>query len=97
MKLYYRGVSYDLTPPVKTPPGEISGTYRGKSWQFQQGDLSEQLTACDRCHFYSGDPHLLCAVHPQGPNSENCPDFRLNLQTKPLNQPTLKSHKFSNF
>lgn len=97
MKLYYRGVSYDLTPPVKTPAGEISGTYRGKFWQFQQGDLSEQLGECDRCHFYSGDPHLLCAVHPQGPNAEGCPDFRLNLQMKPFNQPALKSHKVSNF
>ncbi len=93
MKLYYRGVSYDLTPTVKTPPGEISGLYRGQYWQFQQGDLSAELRECDRCHFYSGDPHLLCAVHPHGANAENCPDFRLNLQTKPVNQQALKSHK----
>jgi hypothetical protein len=97
MKLYYRGVSYNLTPPVKIPPGKISGTYRGQFWQFQQGDLSGQLGECDRCQFYSGNPHLLCAVHPQGPPAKSCPDFRLNLQTKPVNQPDLKIHKLSNF
>ncbi len=97
MKLYYRGVSYDLTPPVETPRGEISGTYRGGLWQFRQGEGFGKLGECNRCHFYSGDPHLLCAVHPRGPNAEGCPDFRLNPSVAHFNQQDLKTHKLSDF
>lgn len=78
MKLSYRGVRYDLIPSLKTPSGDVSGTYRGVSWQFQQGNGSNNTCQCDRCGFYSGDPHLLCAVHPDGPGGDRCPDFELN-------------------
>jgi hypothetical protein len=95
MKLYYRGISYDLTPPVETPPTEISGTYRGKSWQFRQGDPSRSFWECEHCHFYSGNPHLVCAVHPQGSTTPGCPDFRLNDSINCFNQPDLTSSPLS--
>ena len=31
---------------------------------------------CDRCLLYARNPHLVCAVHPAGPNADTCPDFR---------------------
>ncbi len=35
-----------------------------------------KIEQCDRCLFFSRDPHLICAVHPLGVNTSNCPDFR---------------------
>lgn len=35
-----------------------------------------KLPECDRCLFYTSDPHLLCAVHPGGVSEEPCLDFR---------------------
>jgi hypothetical protein len=29
-----------------------------------------------RCLLYSHNPHLICAVHPEGVDSDRCPDFR---------------------
>lgn len=32
--------------------------------------------SCDRCQYYSGNPHLLCAVHPIELLGDRCPDFQ---------------------
>ncbi len=34
-----------------------------------------------RCLLYARNPHLICAVHPAGPNTDTCPDFRENPNT----------------
>lgn len=31
---------------------------------------------CDRCLFCAHDPRIVCAIHPAGPRSHNCIDFR---------------------
>jgi hypothetical protein len=36
-----------------------------------------KLEKCDRCLFYAHDPHLVCAEHPNGVDSD-CLDFRVN-------------------
>jgi hypothetical protein len=36
---------------------------------------------CDRCQFYAHDPHLVCAVHPQGVEGK-CLDFRQDLNSQ---------------
>jgi hypothetical protein len=35
-----------------------------------------KIPECDRCLLYARNPHLVCAVHPTGPNTDTCPDFR---------------------
>ena len=35
-----------------------------------------------RCTLYSHNPHLVCAVHPDGVNSDRCLDFRLDPNIK---------------
>lgn len=37
-----------------------------------------KIPDCDRCLLYANNPHLICAVHPRGPNSDSCLDFREN-------------------
>lgn len=34
-----------------------------------------RLPECSRCRFYSGNPHLICAVVPGGPDSLECHHF----------------------
>jgi len=34
-----------------------------------------------RCLLLARNPHLICAVHPTGPNTDTCPDFRENPNT----------------
>ncbi|MEG3883557.1 hypothetical protein QT971_05005 [Microcoleus sp. herbarium19] len=36
----------------------------------------KSLSAIDRCLLFARNPHLVCAVHPAGPNSNTCIDFR---------------------
>jgi hypothetical protein len=45
-----------------------------------------KLNICDRCHFYSHSPHLVCFIHPQGVDTEGCEDFCPNAyqQGEPL-------------
>lgn len=31
---------------------------------------------CEACLCYAQDSHLVCAVHPDGHNSDFCPDFQ---------------------
>ena len=35
-----------------------------------------KIPDCDRCLLYSHNPHLICAVYPSGPDSEDCLDFK---------------------
>jgi len=35
-----------------------------------------KLPECDRCQLYAHNPHLICAVHPTGPKTDICLDFR---------------------
>ncbi|MBE9092398.1 hypothetical protein IQ252_00145 [Tychonema sp. LEGE 07203] len=35
-----------------------------------------KIPECDRCLLYARNPHLVCAVHPAGPNTDTCLDFR---------------------
>ncbi len=39
-----------------------------------------------RCSLYCHDPHLICAVHPDGINTESCLDFRLDPNIKEQQQ-----------
>jgi len=42
-----------------------------------------KLPECDRCFLYAHNPHLICAVHPTGPNTDTCPDFLENPDAEP--------------
>jgi hypothetical protein len=39
-----------------------------------------KIDCCNRCQFYSQDPHLVCALHPDGVEGDNCNDFELDLE-----------------
>jgi hypothetical protein len=42
-----------------------------------------KLPECDRCLLFARNPHLVCAVHPTGPNTNTCIDFRENPDAEP--------------
>jgi hypothetical protein len=48
-----------------------------------------KLPECDRCLLYARDPHLVCAVHPMGLDTDSCIDFRPdpNAETEELWEP----------
>lgn len=48
-----------------------------------------RIPDCDRCCFCAHDHHLVCAAHPDGPNSDTCLDFEPD--------PTLKGMRYTNF
>lgn len=35
-----------------------------------------KLPECERCCFYAFSDQVVCAVHPAGPDSDSCLDFR---------------------
>ena len=35
-----------------------------------------KIPECDRCTLYAHNPHLVCAVHPSGVETDKCLDFR---------------------
>ncbi len=37
-----------------------------------------KIPDCDRCSLYARNPHLVCAVHPDGVETNKCLDFRLD-------------------
>ncbi|AFZ56857.1 hypothetical protein H6G54_02840 [Anabaena cylindrica FACHB-243] len=41
-----------------------------------------KIPDCNRCLFYSHNPHLICSVHPSGVESDNCIDFRENISAE---------------
>lgn len=42
-----------------------------------------KLPECDRCQLYARNPHLVCAVHPMGVESNQCPDYAPDLTLEP--------------
>jgi len=42
-----------------------------------------KLPECDRCLLFARNPHLICAVHPTGPNTNTCIDFQENSDAEP--------------
>lgn len=34
-----------------------------------------KISDCDRCRFYTHDYHLVCTLHPDGPDGDTCLDF----------------------
>ncbi len=47
-----------------------------------------KILDCDRCLFYSHNPHhLICAVHPSGVEGNSCLDFRKDPNAEELWQP----------
>ncbi|NEO33184.1 MAG: hypothetical protein F6K36_22715 [Symploca sp. SIO3C6] len=43
-----------------------------------------KITECDRCLLFAHNPHLVCAVHPEGPKGNSCLDFRADPNTEPI-------------
>jgi hypothetical protein len=35
-----------------------------------------KISDCDRCSLYAHNPYLICAVHPDGVETDKCLDFR---------------------
>ena|GEM_PF-300517 len=42
-----------------------------------------KIHECDHCLLYRHKPYLICAVHPTGPNTNTCIDFRENPDAEP--------------
>jgi hypothetical protein len=42
-----------------------------------------KIHKCDRCLLYGRNPYLVCAVHPTGPSTNTCIDFRENPDADP--------------
>jgi len=41
-----------------------------------------KIPDCDRCSFNAHNPHIVCAVHRNGVESEKCMDFRQDSNAK---------------
>lgn len=37
-----------------------------------------KLPECDRCQLCAHDPHLVCAIHPEGVTGDRCLDFAID-------------------
>ena len=37
-----------------------------------------KIPDCDRCLLYAHNPHIVCSLHPDGVETDNCLDFRLD-------------------
>lgn len=37
--------------------------------------MGRKLDCCNKCHFYSHNPYLVCAEHTDGVDGNTCPDF----------------------
>jgi hypothetical protein len=48
-----------------------------------------KIPLCNRCLYCAHDPHLVCALYPNGPNEDSCNDFTPN--------PELEDKRFTNF
>jgi len=42
-----------------------------------------QIPLCSVCNLFARNPHLVCAVHPDGPTTDTCLDFRAPLLHEP--------------
>lgn len=43
-----------------------------------------RIDDCFTCRYYSWDFHLVCAVHPTGPENETCKDFDHDPETEAI-------------
>lgn len=43
-----------------------------------------RIDDCFTCRYYSWDCHLVCAVHPTGPEGETCDDFEHDPETEAI-------------
>lgn len=43
-----------------------------------------RIDDCFTCRYYSWDFHLVCAVHPTGPENESCNDFDHDPETEAI-------------
>jgi hypothetical protein len=73
MKLYYRGIAYDYTPPeVNTTNTSLAGTYRGAKHYFQQAVVPEATTSHELSYrgvAYCTGETTQAPVAPQQPQS----------------------------
>jgi hypothetical protein len=35
-----------------------------------------KIPECDRCRYFSHQLYFICAVHPEGVEGDDCPDFQ---------------------
>ncbi len=43
-----------------------------------------RIDDCYICRYYAWDFHLVCAVHPSGPDDETCEDFERDPETEAI-------------
>lgn len=43
-----------------------------------------KIPQCDHCLLNSHNPHIVCVVHPAGPQGDSCLDFREDPNAEPL-------------
>lgn len=68
----------------------LSGaSHHRPDWTHNILDIMPKIKECASCQFYSHDPHVVCAVHPTGPDDDTCLDFR--------EDPELESKQFVDF
>lgn len=41
-----------------------------------------KIDQCDRCLLYARNAYLVCTIHPEGVDTNKCPDFRLDPDAK---------------
>jgi hypothetical protein len=41
-----------------------------------------KIPECDHCRFYEGNPYIVCANFPSGPQDDFCPHFALDPDTE---------------
>ncbi len=48
----------------------------GRFYSTMDKNTMSKIPECDRCTLYAHNPHLVCAVHPDGVETDKCSDFR---------------------
>ena len=48
----------------------------GRFYSTMDKNTMPKIPECDRCTLYAHNPHLVCAVHPDGVKTDKCSDFR---------------------
>lgn len=55
-----------------------------------------KIPECDSCQFYAHNPHILCAVHPKGLETNKCEDYFGNSNLEKEEQWSPKGYFFYN-
>jgi predicted RNA-binding Zn-ribbon protein involved in translation (DUF1610 family) len=53
-----------------------------------------KIPECDRCILYARNPHLVCAVHPDGVETNSCIDFRPNSNIEEEEQWSVEGYSY---